>query len=80
MDSQRVVTEGRLRRLTEELVDERLGVIESSTSPDAVVDELDYALRPPRHEHHVPSYGSFVMPTPEHRRVERADRTRVLRQ
>ncbi len=63
MDSQRVVTDGRLRRLTEELVDERLGVIESSASPAAVVDELDYALRPPRHELRVPSYGSFVLPT-----------------
>jgi sensor domain DACNK-containing protein/DisA checkpoint controller-like protein len=66
MDSPRVLTVGRLRRLTEELRDERLGVIESSSSPDAaaaIVDELDYALRPPRHELRVPSYGSFVLPT-----------------
>lgn len=63
MESSRVLTEGRLRRLTEELLDERLGVIESSDTPDAVVDELDYALRPPRHELLVPSYGSFVSPT-----------------
>jgi hypothetical protein len=66
MDSARVVTAGRLRRLTEELLDERLGVIESLDSPEAaaeIVDELDYALRPPRHELRVPSYGSFVLPT-----------------
>jgi hypothetical protein len=66
MDSPRVLTAGRLRRLTEELLDEGLGVIESSAAPDAaveIVDELDYALRPPRHELLVPSYGSFVLPT-----------------
>ena len=63
MDSPRVLTAGRLRRLTEELIDERLGVIESTSSPEALVDELDYALRPPRHELRVPSYGSFVLPT-----------------
>ncbi|MGH9133753.1 MAG: DNA integrity scanning protein DisA nucleotide-binding domain protein [Ilumatobacteraceae bacterium] len=63
MDSPRVLTAGRMRRLTEELVDEHLGVIESSSDPEALVDELDYALRPPRHERHVPSYGSFVLPT-----------------
>ena len=63
MDSPRVLTAGRLRRLTEELLDERLGVIESTSSPEALVDELDYALRPPRHELRVPSYGSFVLPT-----------------
>ena len=63
MDSPRVLTAGRLRRLTEELLDERLGVIEATASPEALVDELDYALRPPRHELRVPSYGSFVLPT-----------------
>jgi hypothetical protein len=63
MDSPRVLTAGRLRRLTEELIDERLGVIESTSSPEVLVDELDYALRPPRHELRVPSYGSFVLPT-----------------
>jgi hypothetical protein len=29
---------------------------------EALVDELDYALRPPRHERRVPSYGAFVLP------------------
>lgn len=63
MESARRVTAGRLRRLTEELVDEHIGAIERSSAPDALVDEIDYALRPPRHERRVPSYGSFVLPT-----------------
>lgn len=62
MDSTRHVTPGRLRRLTEELVEEQVGVIERSSAPDALVDEIDYALRPPRHERRTPSYGSFVLP------------------
>ena len=62
MDTSRQVTPGRLRRLTEELVEEQLGVIERSSIPDVLVDEIDYALRPPRHERRVPSYGSFVLP------------------
>jgi len=57
------VTPGRLRRLTEELVDEHLGAIERSSAPEALVDEIDYALRPPRHERRVPSYGAFVVPS-----------------
>ncbi len=62
MDSPRTVSPGRLRRLTEELLEEQLGVIERSSMPDVLVDELDYALRPPRHERRVPSYGAFVLP------------------
>ena len=57
------MTPGRLRRLTEELVDEHLGAIERSSAPEALVDEIDYALRPPRHERRVPSYGAFVVPS-----------------
>jgi hypothetical protein len=63
MDASRRVTPGRLRRLTEELLEEQLGVIERSSVPEVLVDEIDYALRPPRHERRVPSYGSFVLPT-----------------
>ncbi len=63
MDAARRVTPGRLRRLTEELLEEQLGVIERSSVPEVLVDEIDYALRPPRHERRVPSYGSFVLPT-----------------
>ena len=62
MDSPRTVTPGRLRRLAEELIEEQLGVIERSSVPEVLVDEIDYALRPPRHERRVPSYGSFVLP------------------
>ena len=62
MDTPRNVTPGRLARLTEELVEERLGVVERSSVPEVLVDEIDYALRPPRHERRVPSYGSFVLP------------------
>lgn len=57
------MTAGRLRRLTEELSEEQLGVIERSSRPEVLVDEVDYALRPPRHERRVPSYGAFVLPT-----------------
>lgn len=62
MESARQITPGRLRRLTDELVDEGLGAVERSSMPDALVDEIDYALRPPRHERRVPSYGSLVLP------------------
>src|SRR5690606_20234987 len=36
---------------------------ERSSAPEALVDEIDYALRPPRHERRVPSYGAFVVPS-----------------
>ncbi|NNE11089.1 MAG: hypothetical protein HKN41_02465 [Ilumatobacter sp.] len=62
MEAERRVTPGRLRRLTEELLEEQLGVVERSSKPDVLIDEVDYALRPPRHERRVPSYGSFVLP------------------
>jgi hypothetical protein len=31
--------------------------------PDVVLDEVDYALRPPRHERRLPTYGALVLPT-----------------
>lgn len=63
MESRRTVpTEGRLRRLAEELVEEGMGFLLGSTS-GVLLDELDYALRPPVHEHRVPSYGSIIGPT-----------------
>jgi hypothetical protein len=53
---------GRLRRLSEEL--EELGLdfdgLADPASP--LVEELDYALRPPVHERRVPSYGAIVEP------------------
>ncbi len=63
MESRRSITPGRIERLRQELIDEGTGIIEAAADPDALLDELDYALRPPRHEHHVPAYGSFVLPT-----------------
>jgi hypothetical protein len=63
MDASRRVTPGRLRRLADELLDEQLGALERSSDPDVLVDELDYAMRPPRHERRVASYGSLVFPT-----------------
>ena len=59
----RSVAPGRLRRLREELIDEGTGVIESTGDPDVVLEELDYALRPPRHERRTPTYGSIILPT-----------------
>ena len=63
MDASRRVTPGRLRRLAEELLEEQLGALERSSDPDVLVDELDYAMRPPRHERRVASYGALVFPT-----------------
>lgn len=54
---------GRLRRLEEELVDEGTGIIEATTAPNVLVDEIDYALRPPRHERRLPTYGAIVLPS-----------------
>lgn len=81
METQRRVAPGRLRRLTEELLEEQLGVVERSSAPDVLVDEIDYALRPPRHERRIPSYGSFVLPTgPLEQWVERTGLSVVSRQ
>jgi len=63
VDSIRRVTAGRLRRLREELDDEGTGIVDVSSDPDVLIDELDYALRPPRHERRLPTYGSIVLPS-----------------
>jgi hypothetical protein len=69
MDSPRSVSADRLRRLREELLEEAVGVVDpddvDASSSRAVLDELDYALRPPRHERRLPTYGSIVLPTVE---------------
>jgi hypothetical protein len=62
VESHRVVSPARLRRLEAELLEEGLGVLEASPAPALVVDELDYALRPPVHEGRIPTYGSLVLP------------------
>ena len=54
-------SEGRLRRLTEELNDEGL-LGEEREWPEPLLRELDYALRPPVHEKRVPSYGAIYEP------------------
>jgi hypothetical protein len=78
VDAARRVTPGRLRRLSEELVEDGLGAVERSSRPEVLVDEVDYALNPPRHERRTPSYGSFVLPTsPPERWGERTGLTIV---
>lgn len=60
-------TEGRLRRLVEELEEEGMGFLVDGPHPVALLEELDYALRPPVHERRIPSYGAILDPsaTPE---------------
>lgn len=55
------VSEGRLRRLREEL--EELGIVIDGRDPGLVLEEVDHALRPPPHERRFPSSGSIVAPT-----------------
>lgn len=63
MESRRIATtEGRLRRLSEELREVGLDFLVAG-QPAVLLEELDYALRPPVHERRVPSYGSIVAPT-----------------
>ncbi len=45
----------------EELVEEGVGFLVDGPD-DELVEELDYALRPPTHERRVPSYGVIVSP------------------
>ena len=54
-------SEGRLRRLTEELNDEGL-LGDGREWPDALLVELDYALRPTVHEKRVPAFGAIFEP------------------
>lgn len=63
MDASRRLSPGRLRRLREELEEEQLGILGHSAAPELLVDEIDYALRPPRHERRLPTYGAIVTPS-----------------
>ncbi len=56
-------TEGRLRRLGEELDELDPAILASVADRLALLEELDYALRPAVHERRVPSYGVIVEPT-----------------
>lgn len=58
-----MTTAGRRRRLVEELVEDGLGFVLPFGLDDDLLEELDYALRPPVHERRVPSYGVIVGPT-----------------
>ena len=54
---------GRLRRLTEELNDE--GLLGAGRDwPDALLVELDHALRPPTHEKRIPLFGAIYVGIP----------------
>ncbi len=60
MESRRTAaTEGRLRRLAEELSEEGMAFLLDGASA-VLLEELDYALRPPVHERRIPSYGSIL--------------------
>ena len=65
MQAERSRAPGRLRRLQEELAEEVPEVFAQLHDLDAVIDELDYALRPRVHENRVPTYGSVVAPATE---------------
>lgn len=52
-----------MRRLVEELAEEGVGFVVPRGVDDPLLEELDYALRPPVHEQRVPSYGAIVTPT-----------------
>lgn len=52
-------TLARLSRLADELGDEGVGFILDGHR-DIVLEELDYALRPPVHERRIPSYGAII--------------------
>ncbi len=62
MGSDRVVSEARLRRLTEELAEDGFVLKGPDGWQRLVLSELDYALRPPVHERRIPSYGAIVQP------------------
>ncbi|HAS09027.1 MAG TPA: hypothetical protein DCS55_00670 [Acidimicrobiaceae bacterium] len=64
MEAQRAVTTtSRMRRLAEELADEGVGFVAPEGVGDPLLEELDYALRPPVHEQRVPTYGAIVGPS-----------------
>lgn len=57
-------TAPRLRRLADEMIEEGVGfVLDDDEHATTLLEELDYALRPPVHERRIPSYGAIVGPT-----------------
>ena len=61
--SRRTANPARLRRLAEELAEAGLAVDVTTDWGDAVITEVDYALRPHVHERRVPSAGAIIHPT-----------------
>lgn len=60
--------EGHVRRLAEELADEGMGFVPGVVEPGdpvghTLLHELVHALRPPRHERRIASYGAIVHPS-----------------
>ena len=55
----------RLARLSQELDEELPGVLGAEFDRLPLLEELDYALRPPVHEGRVPSFGAIVTPASE---------------
>jgi Probable sensor domain DACNK len=60
-----VAISARLRRLTEELAEAGLELDGTTAWGEAMLEELDYALRPPVHERRVSSVGAIIEPTTE---------------
>lgn len=56
------MSNGRTRRLAEELDELSPSIRSTATDPNALIEELGYALRPQVHERRVPSFGAFVEP------------------
>lgn len=56
-------TPARLERLADELVEEGFGFVIDDHHRLQVLEELDYAVRPPVHERRVPTYGAIVSPS-----------------
>jgi hypothetical protein len=63
VDSLRQSSPRRLQRLRDELEEEVGSMFAAVADADVVLDEVDYALRPPRHERRLPTYGAIVLPT-----------------
>lgn len=53
---------GRIRRLAEELDEIDTSILSGASDRAALLEELDYALRPAVHERRVPSFGAIVSP------------------
>jgi hypothetical protein len=58
----RPVSPARLARIVDELAEAGFALPGSDEWRDVVVDELDYALRPPVHERRVPTVGAIIAP------------------